>query len=105
MITVMKTQPGAPSLLVETHDETDKNNVRNVEIVWDSASNGVTHECFDALNEAANARGITMDGAQARISGRCNKFANVFSVECPFGVEYAWETVATIVNTGTEFEC
>ena len=71
----------------------------------DNLSQGVTQECFDELNYLALVRKTTMNGMQARISGRQNKFANVWSHECPDGIEFAWETVAHIINTATEFEC
>ena len=107
MIIALKTPAltGSHRILVELTDDSDALKVSNVAIVRDSVTGGVTPQCFNALVVAAYARNVSMEGAQARISGRCNRFATVWSRECPDGVEFAWETVANIVNAGTEFEC
>lgn len=46
----------------------------------------------------------TLDGRPATISGRRNAFATVAELDGPLALEWAWETVARIMDAGGAFK-
>lgn len=46
---------------------------------------------------------VTLDGYPARISGTARRFATVSWRDGPGGAEFAWPTVARIVEAGGNF--
>ena len=72
-------------------------------ITRDAKSGGVTQECFDAIQEALYSNGIKFEGKQAFLGGRCLRFPCVWSAANMRGADYAWETVAHVINTSSEF--
>ena len=72
-------------------------------ITRDAKSEGVTQECYDTIQEALYFHRIKFCGKQAFLSGRCLRFPCVWSAADMSGADYAWETVAHVINTSSDF--
>ena len=77
-----------------------------VTIIRDALTGGITLDCLCAINAALKEKNIQFVGTKkdrARVCGSRNKFATVWSQKDAAGVDYAWETVAHVINTGGTF--